>query len=650
MTTGTVTNVPQLEKVSAFFVGSGVLRIFAGKVACILDTQFEFPCVGCIRCNLDCARALSAHISYAIHAYRPPPQHHSDQPVFPIPIEGPQNTRFPDAFKMAVAATIAQVFIQYLLPVFALVAGFILNFGPIPGLRKAVQRNDVGDYNPVPSAWALIQGMAVTTYGFTIGNFVVIISGAFGALCGIYVIVLVLPILVDTPKEQMVRFQNIILYGCLVQVIISLLTHHVPDAIMLMVIQIHFVGATQILYASPLSTMYAVLKERNSSSLEVPVIVGQLLCCSSWWGYAYIIGSIPILINQSIGMTLGLMMLLLRLIFPALEYKVKTRSGDESLVAQQLSAMSNLNILALRRSSLGSMKPRSRTQSQAYLGKIHESEDSNESAGIPVEGSSCCSPLRKDDPHKVSISDMASIVMDIGIVPLKSPPSAVGAKRDSKRLRRGSFRGSRTEMSSVLHLAAIKNSRNSPSRRTYPSPKSSLSSPVSAKMGEVGVISRTGKSSRVPSPLKTGQIDAAKPSILTPLQLESLKSEPALPQDRIFSFQTSVPTRAPTLFPQNTTAPGETPPASLSEVTSAHHRPSIGGPSISVPNSAMPTQQPRVTPSPARIPSMHPQAIPTPNPVPTPFPTSAMRMSVSTNHHPAQVTIPSSAPTLQPRL
>ena len=182
------------------------------------------------------------------------------------------------------------VLAKTLAPRIGIVTSTALYFSPLSAVVKAVAASDMGTLNPLPLALMSISTISWLVYGLSIGDPFVTLSNLPGAIASIGMIAYTLPLLQSAPRAQLRTTQTIVLGGA--GMVLSMWTYlvlsKVSAASSSSALGLFASAIFVCLCASPLSTITSVVKERDASSILMPLTLATCANCLLWSAYGMI--------------------------------------------------------------------------------------------------------------------------------------------------------------------------------------------------------------------------------------------------------------------------------------------------------------------------------------------------------------------------
>lgn len=208
-------------------------------------------------------------------------------------------------------------------PIIGIFTSFLLYISPFYGLIKFLNKPDVkrevileiNKYNHLPITLALLNSNSWTKYALVIGDLLLLLGNISGLIISITSMIILLPKI--NKHKDVIVFQTITIVGLSFQIIFFT----VLDIIELSIEDLNLIYGILcnlcflLMCISPLYTFRAVIKERDSSSLFLPLAITQTTNCTLWIIYGIDQNNLYITLPNSIGLFLGLIQLFLILIF-----------------------------------------------------------------------------------------------------------------------------------------------------------------------------------------------------------------------------------------------------------------------------------------------------------------------------------------------
>ena len=172
-------------------------------------------------------------------------------------------------------------------PILGVIITNIMWLSPLKAVRYASKWRDLGELNPIPFPLTFYNCIGWVIYGCLTKNYIIFWGNVFGILTSVYYsLTCLLLCTLDEAKED----KYLKLIQC--SLLFSLLFWSIVGFVVGIVIEDKAMGNFIVgilsciggffYYVSPLSTMLAVVKTRDSSSID-PRMVATNFCCACLW-------------------------------------------------------------------------------------------------------------------------------------------------------------------------------------------------------------------------------------------------------------------------------------------------------------------------------------------------------------------------------
>lgn len=214
--------------------------------------------------------------------------------------------------------SLAQAFGIYA-PALGVLTSNALYFSALPAVLKAQKTGSLGPFNPLPSTIMVLSVFGWLCYGLAVANPWIVASNLPGAAAVLLTFAVMLPLL-DKADKALIPVQTSFVGGAMAM--LCLWTYAVFSGSSATV-RAQYVGYFAsllfvILAASPLSTIKTVVATRNSASIYAPLTAAQCANTLLWTIYGVMAAKdIFVYGPNGVGLALGLVQLMLKLIFPA---------------------------------------------------------------------------------------------------------------------------------------------------------------------------------------------------------------------------------------------------------------------------------------------------------------------------------------------
>ena len=219
---------------------------------------------------------------------------------------------------------------QHVVPAIGCVTCAFLLLSPMKAILKARRQGTLGDLNPFPWMFMGMNGFAYLVYALMMSpaDWYLVGSSAFAFLCGFYYTSAAFRL----ASDRMFRKLEALTYITVVTfLLIFCIVSQLANAATRLTI-IGFTGALVniLMYASPLSTVQLVLRERSAASIHLPLALTATANSLLWASYGFAINEPFLYVPIGMGLLFNIILLMLKLLFFS---STKARPGYE----QQLS-------------------------------------------------------------------------------------------------------------------------------------------------------------------------------------------------------------------------------------------------------------------------------------------------------------------------
>lgn len=210
--------------------------------------------------------------------------------------------------------------VETLVPKVGVLSSMFLYFAPAAAVLAAIQKDNIGDLNPFPLAIMSIVSVSWLAYGLSARNSYLALSNIGGCVASIGYVVGVLPLLAaKTQKKQLRATQAVIFSGA--AAVLGLWTFlglsGAPPAKISYALGLFASSIFIVLAGSPLSAISTVLSTKDSGSILGTLTVAQCINTALWTAYGLAVKDRFVWGPNSIGLVLGLVQLVLKILYPA---------------------------------------------------------------------------------------------------------------------------------------------------------------------------------------------------------------------------------------------------------------------------------------------------------------------------------------------
>ena len=216
-------------------------------------------------------------------------------------------------------------------PVLGVILSNALYFSSTPAIVQASRRGTLGSLNPLPLSLMVVSTVSWMCYALAVPNGFIVASNLPGAVAAFAFVAIVLP-LIPTENTATRRSVTLVLAGGAAG-LLTLWTYLVFAKVahdrLVFLLGAFASGICILLFASPLSTVREVVATSNAASIYGPLTATQCTNCAMWTVYGIGIGDIWVYGPNGAGLTLGLAQLLLKLLYPSIEPRMRKDSPSD---------------------------------------------------------------------------------------------------------------------------------------------------------------------------------------------------------------------------------------------------------------------------------------------------------------------------------
>jgi len=193
---------------------------------------------------------------------------------------------------------------------------------PAAAVLKAVRLSSLGDLNPLPLAFMAVSATSWLAYGLAVRDPFLVLANLAGCITSIGYVAGVLPLLGGGGEGGAAKLrvmQAVVVGGtatCLCLWTFLILSNSSADKANA-ALGFFASGLFVVLAVSPLSTIGEVVRNKDSSSILAPLMVAQVTNSALWSAYGIIIKDQFLSGSSILGLFLGLLQLVLKLMFPS---------------------------------------------------------------------------------------------------------------------------------------------------------------------------------------------------------------------------------------------------------------------------------------------------------------------------------------------
>ena len=218
--------------------------------------------------------------------------------------------------------------LEILAPTLGVIICNIMWLTPARAVWRAAQKRDLGTLNPVPYAVTVCNCLGWVIYGCMRRDYFIFFANFSGLICGVGYSLSAL-VLLQRKKIDAFRF-NMMFWGLMATAAFWGLMGMIACIVFdddpasreqgIVFIGVLGMGFGLLYYTSPLSTLLKIVRQRDASSLYLPLIVTSFLNASLWVVYGFAKRDTAIWLPNVVGMALCTVQFLIKVLIPATKF------------------------------------------------------------------------------------------------------------------------------------------------------------------------------------------------------------------------------------------------------------------------------------------------------------------------------------------
>ncbi|KAI9188164.1 hypothetical protein H9P43_002555 [Blastocladiella emersonii ATCC 22665] len=216
---------------------------------------------------------------------------------------------------MECASQACVVITKYVVPSFGAITAIVTGASPVFAVRKIRVSKDMGSNNPVPYPFIFLNALIWIEYGLLIRDIFVVAPNIVGLLFGGWFVRSVYGL--TTPGQQRLM-DLIVIVGTaaifLTSTVAFLWLTPAAGRLALGILSVIILG---LFYTSPLTVLYQVIANRDSTPFSAPLACACLVNGGLWTVYGFVLGDGFIYGPNILGAAFAVVQLTARTIFPA---------------------------------------------------------------------------------------------------------------------------------------------------------------------------------------------------------------------------------------------------------------------------------------------------------------------------------------------
>jgi solute carrier family 50 (sugar transporter) len=234
------------------------------------------------------------------------------------------------------------IWLQYIVPSLGCVLSNVLFLSPLPKIREIDREQKLGVHNPIPYTFMLLNCLAWVVYGVAWipddKNTAIFLfsSNIIGLGLGIYYTFVCLPLIEDNSLKLKIRrlFAGLVTMFFLVSFVLAITIDtfdHIKFSLGLLANVFEL-----IFFASPLSTIFQVLRTKSAESIHLPLTITSLVATLMWVLYGLSVNDWFIATPSGVTTFLTLVQLALHAKYrskPKIQFELESGDGSIAEVA-----------------------------------------------------------------------------------------------------------------------------------------------------------------------------------------------------------------------------------------------------------------------------------------------------------------------------
>jgi len=203
-------------------------------------------------------------------------------------------------------------------PMLGIVTSNALYSSPLPEALAKQEEGNLGEMNPLPTAFVVLSTISWVGYSLSIKNPYILASNLPGCVAAVAALVTLLPL--THGSDSLATVQHTLIGGTLCNLCLwsyLIFSGMSPEA-RSQALGRYATALCIVLFASPLSTIQTVLETRDSNSILATMTIAQCANCALWSVYGLWAAKDVYVYGPNLtGLALGLTQLALKLAFPS---------------------------------------------------------------------------------------------------------------------------------------------------------------------------------------------------------------------------------------------------------------------------------------------------------------------------------------------
>lgn len=208
-----------------------------------------------------------------------------------------------------------EIALGYVIPALGVCTATAIFLSPIKAIIAASRKNDIGPLNPIPLAFMIANCLGQVYYGLLIKNWFVFSANGPGFIIGVYYTLEAYALSTQHMRKRVMWiacfFPALLTIAAQISFVID-----APFDVRQNTLGITALVVAAVFFSSPLSSLWQVIRDKDSSSILLPLALTCLINNTFWLIYGIVLKDIFIMAPNVAGLACALAQFALRAIFP----------------------------------------------------------------------------------------------------------------------------------------------------------------------------------------------------------------------------------------------------------------------------------------------------------------------------------------------
>eukprot|EP00741_Cyanophora_paradoxa_P012914 tig00020629_g12470.t1 len=229
--------------------------------------------------------------------------------------------------------TPAEIFTKHVVPAAGNACGLCVFLSPWREIMRIAKTNELKDHNPIVYPFVVINCLSWVLYSYLLKDFYVFFGNGVGYLIGLYFTLICYrsaTLVQRQMQEAVLLIGHFVLFAGATVAFIALKENGIGREIA----GILTIIALCSFYFSPLSTLYKVVKQKNSVYFYGPISATCMVNGALWTVYGWVMKDPYIWAPNAVGAFTGALQLVLKAVFPSKELTAAEKDGSAFIEIQ----------------------------------------------------------------------------------------------------------------------------------------------------------------------------------------------------------------------------------------------------------------------------------------------------------------------------